>query len=219
MIATYVNCVIRLIKLITAIISTQACNLCNHLCQDGQTCCQSEILGYCQLLYRGLCKNISIIGTWLLICSWLAIGVTKDHILPEILSTLQIGTDTYHLLENGIYVPETAIKTIYHLFVLQLTEYSNLNCAHTPTFSLRKGCGESVHAHSCNVEWGRGAHTHSENKAKTGLLYHASTTATQKCPINTIKYQLSYDKLQCYWSHASNVTYNNIAHGSTCVFK
>ena len=44
MVATHVNCVIRLIKLIT---STQACNLWNHLCQDGQTCCQLEIQGYC----------------------------------------------------------------------------------------------------------------------------------------------------------------------------
>ena len=54
MVATHVNCVIRLMKLIT---STQACNLCNHLCQDGQTCCQLEIQGYViqmQLLYGGL---------------------------------------------------------------------------------------------------------------------------------------------------------------------
>lgn len=37
------------------------------------------------------------------------------------------------------------------------------------------------------------------------MLQSCTCSATQKCSINTIKYQLSYNKLQCYWSHASNV--------------
>ena len=136
------------------------------------------------------------------------IGVTEDYAQPEIVSTRRHvpSVKEWHRIATRDW------DKSYHLLFLQRV-WKVFLCS-DPFFSLlEKGSGESVRAHSCNVECGggavRGLFIQGE-WSRTGVLYHASTTATQKCPMNNCidMYQLSYNKL---WSHPGNVIYLNIA--------